>query len=259
LRADGWSRYFPRRNAPAVRAFFSVLAALADFLTIAVTAAAVEVAYHLVAYGRIELDATNWRICSYVAILFLVSSAMRNDYALPNSLHMNGQGWRLFGLWNVAFLGAVALAFLTKSTGESSRGAFMLFYAVGFVATYAERAIFARLMRTAASEGGISTRRVFLAGFEKDVENFNQRYKPWTCGMNVAAAVVLRDAGSTLEDDLALAAASARMLRADDVYILAPWSRTEMIDSCVSAFLRAPAPIHLGSERVLDRFVDARI
>jgi Undecaprenyl-phosphate glucose phosphotransferase len=77
--------------------------------------------------------------------------------------------------------------------------------------------------------------------------------------MHVVAAVVLRDADGTLEDDLTLAAASARMLRPDDVFILAPWSRTDIIDACVSAFLRVPARIHLGPERVLDRFVDAHI
>ena len=49
------------------------------------------------------------------------------------------------------------------------------------------------------------------------------------------------------------------MLRPDDVFILVPWSQTDVIDSCVTTFLRVPAQIHLGPERVLDRFVDARI
>ena len=87
---------------------------------------------------------------------------------------------------------------------------------------------------------------MFLVGFEREVEAFSYRYKPWTCGMNVVAAVALRDGDDTLDDDLTLAAASARMLRPDDVFILAPWSRTDVIDACVTAFLRVPARIHLG-------------
>jgi Undecaprenyl-phosphate glucose phosphotransferase len=77
--------------------------------------------------------------------------------------------------------------------------------------------------------------------------------------MNVVAAIGLREEAESIDDDLALAAATARMLRPDDVFILVPWSQTDVIDSCVTTFLRVPAQIHLGPERVLDRFVDARI
>jgi exopolysaccharide biosynthesis polyprenyl glycosylphosphotransferase len=77
--------------------------------------------------------------------------------------------------------------------------------------------------------------------------------------MNVVAAIGLREEAESIDDDLALAAATARMLRPDDVFILVPWSQTDAIDSCVTTFLRVPAQIHLGPERVLDRFVDARI
>jgi lipopolysaccharide/colanic/teichoic acid biosynthesis glycosyltransferase len=38
-----------------------------------------------------------------------------------------------------------------------------------------------------------------------------------------------------------------------------PWSDETTIDACVDAFLRVPASLHLGPERVLDRFVNARI
>jgi hypothetical protein len=62
-----------------------------------------------------------------------------------------------------------------------------------------------------------------------------------------------------LHEDLALAAASARMMRPDDVFVLVPWSDETTIDACVDAFLRVPASLHLGPERVLDRFVNARI
>jgi lipopolysaccharide/colanic/teichoic acid biosynthesis glycosyltransferase len=54
-------------------------------------------------------------------------------------------------------------------------------------------------------------------------------------------------------------AASARMMLPDDVFVLVPWSDEATIDAGVDAFLRVPASLHLGPERVLDRFVDARI
>ena len=81
---------------------------------------------------------------------------------------------------------------------------------------------------------------------------------PWTVGIDVVASAVLRS-DATLKEDLALAAASARVLRPDDIFILLPWTRTETIDACVEAFMQVPASIHLGPQRVLDRFAKARV
>jgi len=77
--------------------------------------------------------------------------------------------------------------------------------------------------------------------------------------MEIASMIALRDNQAYLTDDLALAAAAVRMLRADDIYIAIPWSRTEVIEACVDVFLRTPAEIHLGSEAILDRFKEARV
>ncbi|MBI1868664.1 MAG: exopolysaccharide biosynthesis polyprenyl glycosylphosphotransferase [Methylocystis sp.] len=235
------------------------MAGTLDFAVIVCTAIAAENLYHSWVYGWNGLNAPNLQLCFFVAVLFVVSNAARNEYAIANYLGLPGHGWRFFALWNVVFLCTLTLGFLAKTTGESSRGAFVLFYFVGFAALCAERTLLVRLVRWSAHKGAVAARRVFLVGFERDVENFSRRYQPWTCGMHVVGAVALRDSDSAIEDDLALAAASARMLRPDDIFILAPWSRTEVIDSCVTAFLRVPASIHLGPERVLDRFVNAKI
>jgi Undecaprenyl-phosphate glucose phosphotransferase len=249
----------PRRNTALVRATFSIMAGLLDFAVVFWSAIAMETLYHSWAYGWNGLSTPNLQLCLFVAVLFVISNTMRHEYTITNYLSLQGHGWRSFGLWNVAFLCALAFGFLVKSTDETSRAAFVLFYVAGFTTLYLERAAVVHFVRTSANAGGVSARRVFLVGFEADVEAFTARYQPWTSGMHVVAAVVLRNAAGTLDDDLALAAASARMLRPDDVFILAPWSRTEVIDSCVTAFLRVPAQIHLGPERVLDRFVDAHI
>jgi len=235
------------------------MAASFDLLTIITVAVAVEVAYYSVAFGWNGLGAANLQITLFAAASFVVANSMRNEYSFANYLDLRGHGWRTFSLWSLVCLCGVAVGFLTKATEETSRAAFVLDYCVGFLAIYAERATLSHFVRSSAAAGGVSARRLFLVGFEKDVEAFTYRYKPWTCGMHVVAAVVLRDTEGTLDDDLTLAAASARMLRPDDVFILAPWSRTDVIDACVTAFLRVPARIHLGPERVLDRFVDAHI
>lgn len=255
----GWPQAMPSQNAALMRVSFSLVAALLDAVVIFGTAVACETTYHLFAYGYDGSTPPNLRLCAFAAILFVLANVMRHEYAIKNYLSLEGHGWRGAALWSVAFLCALTFGFLAKATEESSRGAFVLFYATGFLSVYAERAMLVGVVRRSAERGGVSARRVFLVGFETDIEEFMRRYDPRESGMNVVAAVALRDRADALADDLALAQASARMLRPDDVFILAPWSRTDVIDDCVTAFLRVPASIHLGPERVLDRFVDARI
>ena len=76
--------------------------------------------------------------------------------------------------------------------------------------------------------------------------------------MRIVSSTVLRSE-ATLAEDLALAAAAARILRPDDVFILAPWSHGARIEAAVDAFMRVPASIHLGAERILERFSDVHI
>jgi Undecaprenyl-phosphate glucose phosphotransferase len=255
-KTQGWA---PRGNTAIVRLCFSILAASLDFLSIATAGVAAQIAYHMAAYGESGLTAANLQPCLIAAGAFLLANAARHEYSFANYLQLRGHAWRSFALWTLVTLFAVAVGFLTRMTDETSRGAFVLAYIAGFAALLAQRATLCHLVCASAEAGGVSARRVFLVGLEKDVETFTYRYRPWTCGMNVVASVVLRDSEHTIVDDLALAVASARMLRPDDIFILAPWSRTDVIDDCVTAFLHVPARIHLGPERVLDRFVDAHI
>jgi len=246
-------------NTALVQLSFSVLAATLDFVTILAAAVAIQVAYHWAAYSWHGLSAANLQPSFVAAATFLLTNAVRSEYSFANYLQLRGHAWRCFGLWSLVSLFAVAIGFLTKTNEETSRAALVLAYAGSFCALFAQRATLVHLVRTSAETGGVSARRLFLVGFERDIEAFTYRYKPWTCGMNVVASVVLRGGEDTLEDDLTLAVASARMLRPDDIFILAPWSRTDVIDDCVAAFLPVPARLHLGPERVLDRFVDAHI
>jgi Undecaprenyl-phosphate glucose phosphotransferase len=218
-----------------------------------------ETFYHGFAHGWSGLIPPNMRLCSLVALLFVLSNASRGDYRIPDFLASHVNGWRLFTVWSASFLIALAFSFLTKSTGEFSRAGVVLFYVAGYVAIYVTRLALRHVARGATVAGGVASRRVVLVGFEESIKTFTQRYQPSASGMNVVAAIGLREEAESIDDDLALAAATARMLRPDDVFILVPWSQTDVIDSCVTTFLRVPAQIHLGPERVLDRFVDARI
>ncbi len=257
MRLD-WSDWLPRTHSLLLRSSFGLLAALADTAAIIASALAAGVLYHWTAYGDAGPVESFLHLGLFVTLMFATANMMRDEYALSNYLQMAGHGRRTFLLWNIVFVCALAFGFATKTTGDFSRATILGFYLFGLGGLLAVRAIVVRLVRASASTGGIPLKRVFLVGYEADVEGFAARYQPWESGMQVVAAAVLRGQ-ETLEEDLALAAASARMLRPDDVFILAPWSESDTIDACIDVFIRVPASIHLGPERVLDRFVDARI
>jgi Undecaprenyl-phosphate glucose phosphotransferase len=71
--------------------------------------------------------------------------------------------------------------------------------------------------------------------------------------------VFLGDREEAIRTDLAQAIDTARPLRPDAVFVIVPWSESETIDQCVSELLTMPAEIHLGPERILERFDNMRI
>ena len=214
--------------------------------------------YHLAVYtdaGEFEIYL---RYSGSIAALFTLLNATRDDYAMSRYFTFESHLKRAFTVWNITFLSALILAFLTKTTTDISRGAAILFYVTGLVCIGAVRSILVMQVKRRADHGTISARRIFLVGSEDEMRHFTDHYRPWTLGMRIVAASVLRGDDS-IEEDLALASASARILRPDDVYILLPWSQKETIDACVSAFLRVPAALHLGPERVLERYAGVQI
>jgi Undecaprenyl-phosphate glucose phosphotransferase len=249
----------PRPNTQVVRHTFGVLALLSDIAAVLVSAALASVAWHSLFYEPQSAADSFLQLGVLIAILTTTPSLLGGEYAIPNYVSITGHLRRLFVVWNTAFLGALALAFVTKTTAHFSRGTVILFYVAGFAALAAARLMLVRLVRSGGERGSVLARRVFLVGREREIAAFIRRHSPRRVGLDVVAAAVLREGEGTLADDLALAAASARMLRPDDVFVLAPWSDMATIDATVDAFLRVPAAIHLGPERVLDRFDDARI
>lgn len=248
----------PNKNTAFLRGTFVVMAALADVCAITLSAIFVGTVYHAIAYGIQGMTENFLQLGLFVALIFTLSNVARQEYAIGNYLSFSGHGRRSLFLWNTTFIGALAGAFVTKTTADFSRVTFVSFYVLGFAAICLTRAVIISFVQASAASGGVSARRVFLVGFEEDMHKFMERYDPWKAGMHIVAASVLRKDGR-LHEDLALAAASARMMRPDDVFVLVPWSDETTIDACVDAFLRVPASLHLGPERVLDRFVNARI
>lgn len=248
-----------RRQAAAVaRARLTIWAALLDLVAVTGSATLIGVIYHQVFYKIDGMAGVSTEFGLAMALLFVVLNALRADYALFEYLKDGFHPARVFFAWNLTFIVALVFMFAAKETAVVSRGAAVLFYAVGYAAVLAGRsALVSRIARSAAA-GRIALRRVVVVGEEEELDRFADRHRPWTVGVDVIASTVLRGT-ATLVDDLALAAATARVLQPDDVYILAPSAQDETIEAALAAFMNVPAAIHLGPQRVLDRFSKAHV
>ncbi len=257
-RKASWANALPRADGAAMRAAFSVFAFFFDTLALLTVAFVTADFYHRAVYAwRAPIEMT-MHIGALTTALFAAANLMRGADGFQSFLNNDNSIRRTLEIWTMSFLGGLAVAFLSKTSSEISRGAALLFYAGGGLTTIGVRAAMGYAARRAAKANGVLTRRVFLVGYEEELTVFSERYQPWAHGINIVSAAVLRGR-KTLREDLLLAAASARIFRPDDIYILTPWHETETIDACIDAFMRIPAAIHLGPERVLDRFGDARI
>ncbi len=243
-----------RRFAGLLAAAFPYLAALADALAIFAAAAASAALYQLITLGRMpEVEAAT-TVGLVVAAIVVVVAAERGQYGREGYATRGGQFARALAAWNFAFLCALALLFATRTSAIYSRGAVGVFYIAGFLALFGVRRLLVALVERAERAGWVAPRRVVVVGLEDALAHNAPRVDPRADRLEIAATIALRDSPASLADDLALAAATVRMLRPDDVYIVAPWTRADVIDACVDVFLRTPTEIHLGGEALLDRF-----
>ena len=241
-----------------MRGIFAAVAILVDALAILASSILAAGIYTFALNPALNILDISLRVGAIVTALFIAPKILRKDYAMAHYFSVKFQIERSAGLWTIAFLLTMSFAVLTHTSELYPRSAYVIFYGIGFVATCLTRIALVNITKQRASDGTLSAKRIMIVGFERELDRFSTSHEPPANGMRIVAANILRGA-ETLEEDLALAAASARMLRPDDVYILVPWSDKDIIDSCVTAFLRVPASLHLGPEPVLSRFQDARI
>ena len=247
-----------RRTTAFVRARFAILAAFFDACAIVGSAVCVGVAYHTIYYHVSGTAEASAGLGLSIAVLFVLFTVLREGYGIADYLNFGGHAGRVLLVWNAAFLSAIVFLFAIKESADLSRVTMALFYVFGLIAVVCMRALLVARVKSNARIGKVSALRVVLVGGEVELLDFMMAHKPWTLGIDIVASAVLRGP-KTLKDDLALAAASARVRRPDDIFILIPWSQEDAIDACVEAFINVPASIHLGPQPVLDRFTKARV
>ena len=194
-----------------------------------------------------------------VAVLFIVPGAVRHDYAIIRYLSHKGHAKRAMTLWGVAVAGALGFAFLTKTSDSFSRGGTLGLVVGGPAGLLVLRTALVGVMQARAAAGRVASRHIFLVGDEGMIRAFSERHSPHEVGLRIVGAAVLRPGDDSRADDLALAVASARVLRPDDIYILVPWGDRDRLEASIDAFMGVPAAVHLAPERFFDKFDDLHV
>ena len=250
------------------RGTFSTAIFVIDVACIVVMSFITGVAYYLAVYGDIGDVSSYVRVGVLAASIFAVSNVFRGEYRLPNFFSFKPHARRTIQLWNVTLICLLMLGFMARISVDYSRGWIVLFYFITLAGLIVLRFVIVRVTALARAAGLISAQRICLIGTGAHIGAFIQHYEPWTLGLNVVgcrfltpvpltASTETRDA--VLDRDLAEAVASVRSLEPDAIYLLLPWSATEIIDRCAETFLALPVEIHLGPERILHKFDEVEL
>ncbi|MGA8321079.1 MAG: hypothetical protein WB774_09765 [Xanthobacteraceae bacterium] len=252
-----------RAWAQLSRGTFSIAIFLIDVAVIVATAFITGIVYYLTVYGDVGDMSSYGQLGLLAAIIFAVSNLFRGEYRLPNFFTFKPHARRTIQLWNVTLICLLMLGFMAQTTVNYSRGWIVVFYLVTLAALIVPRFAIVRITAMAQAAGLISAQRICLIGTGAHIGAFVQHYEPWTLGLNIVGCRFLTPVALTasaetrrtaLDRDLADAVASVRALEPDAIYLLLPWSATEIIQRCAETFLALPVEIHLRPEQILYKF-----
>jgi Undecaprenyl-phosphate glucose phosphotransferase len=224
--------------------------------------------YHLLVYRHAGEIASFLEVGALAAVIFVILNVFRGEYSLPNFFAFKPHLRRTIKLWNVTFVCLLAIGFLAQTSVIYSRGWIVVFYASTACVLLALRCLFVQATIYGSRTGLISVQRIFLVGTGKHVGDFMTRYQPHRLGVNIVGCHFLTpvepDASATMQraafaGDIEAAINGARSVEPDAIFLVMPWSATDAISRCAESFLTLPVEIHLGPERVLDRFENIQL
>jgi Undecaprenyl-phosphate glucose phosphotransferase len=241
---------------------------LADSTAIVAMSWLTGISYHLMVYQEAGDTVNYLKVGLISAVVFVMPNLFRGEYSLPNFLTFKPHLRRSIQLWNVSFIGLLAVGFLAQITVIFSRGWIVLFYALTICVLLALRYAYVMLTVLGSRTGLISAQRIFLVGTGRNIEDFVTRYQPRAFGINIVGCHFLTpvEAGAppaardgALARDLEQVIADARVAQPEAIFLLMPWHDTGVIDRCAETLRKLPAELHLGPEHILDRFAQVQL
>jgi Undecaprenyl-phosphate glucose phosphotransferase len=245
-----------------MRAAFVVLAGATDAAVILLASVGTGAFYHHIAYGDFGNIVDFVQIGLAAAWLYLIPCIYLGDYSVTNYIERRMRARRISRLWTLAFVCLITIGFLTKSSEAYSRGWLVLFYLAGLPVLIFAHVLFVHVLAAGSQTGLIVAHRLLLVGLPDEINDFLERHRPWSRGLEIVGIATLSrpdsfgNATQSRRFDEALDATvrRARGLDLDGVFLAVPWSDQEVITRCAEAFMTVPASIHLTPSQLFDRF-----
>jgi len=184
-------------------------------------------------------------------------------YGFDRFSSVGGQAGSLLGRWTATMLALLALAFLTKTSAEYSRGWVLAWFVTGYGALLAWRVGLKYALRELSRDGGLFARRVAVVGATDLADRFIQVAHEREPGMTLVGLfddrVGLRDGCAQtmpVTGDLDALIAEAQAGRIDEIVVTLPWSAEERIGQIVRRLSLLPISTRLCPDKAGLRFAD---
>lgn len=236
---------------------FSLLSLSIIVVTIVAASLLAGITYHLLAFGRTGKLLDFAAVGTLTALAYVMPLVIRDELR-PRGTLGRRRDWRGdFSAWNSAIVSVIAIALLTKTTADYSRGSFLLFYGFGLAGVILASQLIATLYLKAIGSGGVLPRRVMLVGTAKELADWSARAQVVPPDVKVVIRLHLpepEEGRAALSSALSRYAAKGRRLLLDDVVLLTPLTQPERIEQCVEAFSMLPVAIRLEAGALLSKF-----
>jgi Undecaprenyl-phosphate glucose phosphotransferase len=261
---DSFLRGWKSTSAEALSAAIFLM----DPLAILVTSVLSGMFYHEIVYYQAGDLLSYVHLGGFTVSVVVITNLFRGEYRLSNFLSFKPHLRSTARLWNATFVCLLVIGFFTKFTAIYSRGWIFLFYLFGFSVLLLLRYAAVKVVSYASRAGLIVTKRIFLLGTGKKIEEFIAKSQSWRIGVEIVgcqlfSAAALSASGEkrrqALRREFNQAIKSARHLGPDAIFVLAPWSDDETIDGCVETMLSLPAEIHLDLDHVFHKYPRIRL
>jgi len=250
----------PRLNL-SVHAF-PVVAAIAEFVVLAVCVFEAGSIYQKIALGRFPNQGFYLLAAFGLSAMFIVSSGFARDYSVKRLLSPREQFRSLFLHWNSAYSLFVFALFMTHATDFYSRGSILVQYGAGLAVVVVMRLLLGAAVARGLEAGTLEGKNVAVIGTAGMVNDAIRRLHSDGQGVKIASAVVLtaasprpsngpadESAAAAAEETCAAIDSIQRMAQhkpLDDIVITCPWSATDRIKELVDGLSSIPATIHLA-------------
>ena len=241
-----------RQNAVSWPFIVCILIAF-EVAVILVTMALSESRYYDLVLGAKPASSSAGSLGIVIATLYVVISALRGDYKYADLAMTRRPIERLVNSWFVTVVCVVFILFLTKSSADFSRGAFVISMLICLILLGLLRRTAAVGSLSLARAGRLDARRIMLvgsqAGIAKSIEAGCSRQQ----GVQVVgtAKVSPEDAAST-NQQLRGAVEIGRQCCPEEIMLALEWKDGALIHECLRELLVLPAAITLSMESFHD-------